>query len=138
MNNTSKNLNCYWTDIYYHLHYPHEDKINHQAIRILQHVEKQENIRVNDIADYLKISHNTASEHIKRIIEKALLTKKRDPLDERKVLLQLTNKGEAVLKKNTSLDEEKLEKILASLNADENTMVMNTFKLLSERAKQCL
>ncbi len=34
-------LNQQWTDIYYVLHYKHKDNISHQAIRLMQHIEKQ-------------------------------------------------------------------------------------------------
>lgn len=75
MNKSVEVINQYWTDIYFHLHYQHEEKISHQAVRILQLVDKQENIGVNEIASHIKVSHNTASEHVKRMIEKKLSNK---------------------------------------------------------------
>lgn len=133
-----KELNEYWTDIYFHLHYPHTEKISHQVIRILQLVEKKEEIGVNEVATYLHISHNTASEHVKRMVEKNLLIKERGLLDERKVLLHLTKLGEDVLHRNTSLDEEKLEQVMNQLADKEKEIVEQAFKILSERAKTCL
>lgn len=130
-------LNQYWTDIYFHLHYLHKEKISHQVVRILQLVDKREEIGVNEIASYLQVSHNTASEHIKRLIEKNYLVKGRDPLDERKVNLCLTDLGKEVLHRNTSLDEEKLERVLSELDDNEKNLVENALKILSERAKQC-
>lgn len=130
-------LNQYWTDIYFHLHYLHKEKISHQVVRILQLVDKQEEIGVNEISLYIQVSHNTASEHIKRLIEKNYLIKGRDPLDERKVSLCLTELGKEVLHRNTSLDEEKLERVLSELDDNEKILVENALKILSERAKQC-
>lgn len=131
-------LNQYWTDIYFHLHYPHQEKISHQVIRILQLVEKQENVGVGDIATYLQVSHNTASEHVKRMIEKGFLIKNRDLMDERKVLICLTELGKEVLHRNTSLDEAKLSQVLNSLSDDQKHTIEQALKLLSERAKQCM
>lgn len=131
-------LNKYWTDIYFNLHYQHKEKISHQAVRILQLVDKQEKIGVNEIASYIQVSHNTASEHVKRMIEKNYLIKKRDLLDERKVILCLTETGEEVLYRNTSLDEEKLEQVLNQLNDNEKDTVELALKILSEHAKQCM
>jgi len=131
-------LNKYWTDIYFYLHYPHKDKISHQVIRILQFVEKKENVGVNDIASYLQINHNTASEHVKRIIDKDYLIKKRNEFDERKVLLCLTNSGKEVLHRNSSLDEEKLNQILNKMTENEKKIVEQAFQILSERAKKCI
>lgn len=138
MTNDVKKLNEYWTDIYFHLHYPHTDKISHQVIRILQLVEKKEEIGVTEVATHLQISHNTASEHVKRMVEKKLLVKERGMLDERRVLLQLTETGKEVLHRNTSLDEEKLEQVMAQLGDKEREVVEQAFKILSEQAKTCL
>ncbi|KPL60950.1 MarR family winged helix-turn-helix transcriptional regulator [Rossellomorea vietnamensis] len=137
MKDKLKLLNQYWTDIYFHLHYLHREKISHQVVRILQLVDKKSGVGVNEIASYLQVSHNTASEHVKRTIEKGYLVKVRDPHDERKVILSLTESGEEVLYRNTSLDEEKLGKVLEQLNENEGELVEQALKILSKRAKEC-
>lgn len=138
MSSKASVLNQYWTDIYYHMHYTHKEKITHQVIRILQHVEKQDNVGINEIAAYINVSPNTASEHVKRIIQKGYLVKIMDSFDERKVSLHLTDLGKEVLYRNTSLNEEKLISILNGLSEQEREMVERTFRLLSERAKTCM
>jgi DNA-binding MarR family transcriptional regulator len=138
LNSKIELLNQYWTDIYFHLHYHHKEKISHQAIRILQLVDKQEHIGVTEVAALLQVSHNTASEHIKRVIEKSYLIKTRDPQDERKVILRLTEIGKEVLRRNTSLDEEKLEKVLNELSDNEKLLIEQALKILSERTKTCM
>jgi len=135
---SSSKLNQYWTDIYFHLHYPHGEKITHQMVRILQLIDKNAKVFVNDIATYLDISHNTASEHVKRMIHKNYIEKKRDQEDERKVILQLTDIGKTVLHENTSLDEEKLNHIFSQMDEVEKELIKNAFKLLSERSKSCM
>ncbi len=138
MSNNAKLLNQYWTDIYYHLHYPHKEKITHQVIRILQHVDKEGNVSINDIAAYINVSQNTASEHVKRMIEKGFLEKRRDQHDERRVTLHLTELGKGILHRNTSLDESKLTQILEQLSEDERELIEKSLKLLSECAKKCM
>ncbi|MBA4535954.1 MarR family transcriptional regulator [Bacillus aquiflavi] len=138
MDHKVKLLNQYWTDIYFYLHYQHKDKISHQVIRILQLVEKQDQIGINEVASYINVSHNTASEHVRRIIEKNYLIKRRDPHDERKVILHLTHLGKEVLHRNTSLDEEKLKQILQKLSDDEKDLLEKAFRILSEGAKRCI
>ncbi|WP_340372140.1 MarR family transcriptional regulator [Peribacillus sp. FSL E2-0218] len=138
MNSKVSLLNQYWTDIYFHLHYLHKEKISHQVVRILQLIDKQEQIGVNGVASFIQVSHNTASEHVKRMIEKNYVIKGRDPLDDRKVILRLTDFGKEVLHRNTSLDEEKLEQVLSQLSDDEKNLVEQALKVLSERAKQCM
>ncbi|MFX3673458.1 MAG: MarR family winged helix-turn-helix transcriptional regulator [Paenisporosarcina sp.] len=138
MNSTVNLLNQYWTDIYFHLHYQHKEKISHQVVRILQLVDKQDEIGVKEIASYLNISHNTASEHVKRMMEKTYLIKMRDPQDERKVILCLTDFGKEVLLRNTSLDQEKLVKVLNQMDDSEKKIVEQALKVFSERARQCM
>ncbi len=138
VNSKVKQINQYWTDIYFHLHYFHKEKISHQVVRILQLIDKKEDIGVNEIASYIQVSHNTASEHVKRMIEKNFLTKERDLIDERRVILRLTDFGEDVLLRNTSLDEEKLAQIIDRLKDNEKEIIEQALKILSERAKTCL
>ncbi|WP_394140262.1 MarR family winged helix-turn-helix transcriptional regulator [Cytobacillus oceanisediminis] len=137
MKNKADLLNQYWTDIYFHLHYIHTDKITHQAIRIMQLIDKQGNIGVSGIASFLNVSHNTASEHVKRLENKQFIIKKRDPADERKAFICLTGRGKEVLDRNTSLDQEKLKQVLNELDEKEQCAIEQALKILSERAKQC-
>ncbi|WP_176585409.1 MarR family winged helix-turn-helix transcriptional regulator [Priestia megaterium] len=128
-------LNSYWTSIYYHLHYTHQEKITHQTIRLLQHIDKSSSVGIKEIADYLHVSHNAASEHVKRNIDKGYVYKNRDIHDERKVILHLTEAGKDLLKRNSSLDEEKVSAILREMTASEKQLIQQAFQLLSERAK---
>ncbi|MDC3412456.1 MarR family winged helix-turn-helix transcriptional regulator [Aquibacillus sp. 3ASR75-11] len=131
-------INYYWTEIYYHLHLPHKEKITHQVIRILQHIEKNNGIGIGEVATYLNVSHNTASENVKRIIQKGYLQKQRDLSDERKVILCLTDTGKDVLYRNTSLDEEKLKKVLNQFSSKDRQMIEQGFRTLSEGVKKCM
>ncbi|WP_442637213.1 MarR family winged helix-turn-helix transcriptional regulator [Rossellomorea marisflavi] len=130
-------LNQHWTDLYFHLHIQHHEKISHQVIRILQFVEKRDEVGVKDVADLLSITQHAASEHVKRIIEKGYILKKKHSDDERKVILELTDCGRAVLFRNTSLDEDKLQAALDLMTPEERTDVSEAFRLLSEKAKSC-
>ncbi|MBD7944106.1 winged helix-turn-helix transcriptional regulator [Psychrobacillus sp. Sa2BUA9] len=130
-------LNQYWTDIYFYLHYPHVDKITHQAVRILQLIDKQPNTGINEVAMVLQISHNTASEHVKRLIDKKYIIKEKSGEDHRRVILRLTELGSNVLYRNTSLDDEKLKKIVEQLSKEEQIIIEKAFKTLSEVAKKC-
>ncbi|MEK4198845.1 MarR family winged helix-turn-helix transcriptional regulator [Cytobacillus sp. FSL K6-0265] len=130
-------INKYWTDIYFYLRYQNqnEDKISHQGVRILQLLDKCEHIGIKEVARNLDVSHNTASEHVKRLINKSWIHKERSTVDERMVILRLTEQGRQVLKRNANLDEGKLEHILASLTTEEQQLIDTALHLLSERAK---
>ncbi|ERN53944.1 MarR family transcriptional regulator [Alkalihalophilus marmarensis] len=137
LNDTINNINQNWTDIYHLLHYAHQENISHQAIRLLQHVEKKKETTIGDLATYLGVTHNTASEHIKRLIQKGYVTKERRVEDERKVYVILTAEGRKVLLKNTQLDHEKLKDVLENLDPSDIVMIEKAFMLLSQGAKKC-
>ena len=51
----------------------HDDQLSHQAVRMLQHIEKNRFVTIGHLARLLDVSHNTASEHVKRLIQKGLV-----------------------------------------------------------------
>lgn len=128
-------LNKYFTDIYYYLHPTHELAISHQSIRILQIIQKEETVTVRFLAEALKISHNTASEHVKKLANNGWIIKQRSEEDQRKVLLKLTVEGLEAVRQNTELDELKLQTALNKLSDKEKTIILQAFRLLSEVAK---
>ncbi|CAH2714562.1 hypothetical protein BACCIP111895_01734 [Neobacillus rhizosphaerae] len=129
-------INQLWTDIYYQLRYNHKEKITHQSIRIMQVIQKENEVGIKDIAQEIQVSHNTASEHVKRLLEKEYVFKTRSKVDERKVILKLTDEGTSVLHRHSSLDEEKLEHLLFEKMTDEERQsILDAFTLLKERAE---
>ncbi|MEK5231952.1 MarR family transcriptional regulator [Lysinibacillus sp. FSL K6-0232] len=128
-------INSYFTTIFYHLHTTHEDVISHQSVRILQMIQKEDEVTVRAIAGLLNISHNTASEHVKKLERHGWVQKERAAEDQRKVLLYLTAEGQRVLKKNTELDDTKLQAALDRLTEQEQQAILQAFQRLSEVAK---
>lgn len=128
-------INKYFTDIYYNLHPTQKEVISHQSIRILQTVQKKQYVMIRDIAEQLSISHNTASEHVKKLVGNGWVYKERSDEDQRKVYLHLTDTGSTILKKNTELDENKLQAALGRLTVNERDKVVEALRLLSEVSK---
>ncbi|WP_267379453.1 MarR family winged helix-turn-helix transcriptional regulator [Bacillus sp. GM_Baccil_2] len=129
-------LNQLWTDIYYQLRYNHQEKITHQAVRIMQVIQKESEVGIKDIAHEIQVSHNTASEHVKRLLEKGYVFKARSEDDERKVVLKLTDLGDEVLHRHSSLDGEKLKYILfEKMTHEERQSIVDAFNLLRKRAE---
>ncbi|MDQ0205370.1 MarR family winged helix-turn-helix transcriptional regulator [Alkalicoccobacillus murimartini] len=133
MKTEMKELNHLWTDIYYQMRYNHHDNITHQSVRILQVIEKEKDVGVKKIAEKIQVSHNTASEHIKRLMERKYVYKTRSKVDERKVILLITEEGQKVLHQHSSLSEEKLQHVFEIMTDQEKEMVLTAFKLMKER-----
>ncbi|ODG90158.1 MarR family transcriptional regulator [Gottfriedia luciferensis] len=136
MDKEIKQLNQLWTDIYYLLRYKHKENITHQSVRILQIIDKEAEVGIKDISEGIKVSHNTASEHVKRLLEKQYVYKTRGEIDQRKVILMLTDLGKEVLLQNSSLNEEKLQQLLfKQMTEEERETIMKAFNLMKERAQ---
>ncbi|GAF15086.1 transcriptional regulator, MarR family [Bacillus sp. JCM 19046] len=134
MSSDIQKVNELWTDIYYALRYDHKEKMTHQQIRVLQAVDKEREVGVKEIAQAINTSQNTASEHVKRLIEKRYISKVRSKDDERKVLVELTEEGKLTLHRHTSLDEAKLETILQSLKPEQTQLVLTALTMLKDEA----
>jgi len=128
-------INDSLTDIYFYLHYKHEETLTHQNIRCIQMIKKKKEVTVKDLSEVLDVTHHTASEHIKRLINKGILEKERSAYDKRIVYVKLTPYGEEVLKQNTELDEDKLKMILERLTVEEQQKIIDAFSVLREEIK---
>jgi MarR family transcriptional regulator, organic hydroperoxide resistance regulator len=131
----TKLINEAWTEIYYYLHYKHEDSLTHQNIRCMQAIKKNEKVTVQYLSKVMNVMHHTTSEHIKRLIQKGFVTKTRSDQDKRIVYVTLTPIGEEVLKRNTELDEEKLQIILEKFDSKEKEQIFKVFSLLSKEVR---
>ncbi|PDY47844.1 MarR family winged helix-turn-helix transcriptional regulator [Bacillus pseudomycoides] len=130
-----KNINQNWETIYYHLRYEYEDNLSHQTIRILQIISRETETTIGKVASELGLSHNTASEHVKRLIQKRFVIKERNKQDERVVNLTLTTEGKEALTKHTLLDEEKLKVLESQFSKEEQQLIEKAFSLLAKESK---
>ena len=69
------------------------------------------------------------------MINKGFVTKQRSEVDERKVIVKITEEDQYTLHRHTNLDEAKLKKVLGSLSDSELEII---FLILSEGAKKYL
>nr|WP_242224159.1 MarR family transcriptional regulator [Bacillus cereus group sp. BfR-BA-01380] len=127
-------INKHWETIYFYLRHEYEENLTHQTIRILQMISRKEAQTIRTIATTLHLSHNTASEHIKRLIQKELVIKERSQQDERVVIVKLTEKGRQALATHTLLDEAKLKQIEEKLSEEEKELIQSAFELLAKEA----
>jgi DNA-binding MarR family transcriptional regulator len=129
-------INDNLTDIYFYLHYENQGNISHKSIRLLQLLEKREEVAVGDVAEFLRISPNTASENVKRLVKNGFVKKENSTEDERKVILHLTESGKEIVFINTYYDEEKLAQICEGLEEEEKQKIIGGFSLLSQACEK--
>lgn len=131
-----REVNDHLTKIYFYLHYENQAKISHKSIRLLQLLEKREEVTVGDVAEFLKISPNTASENVKRLVKERYVKKEYSADDERKVYLHLTPQGKEIVRLNTNYDEDKLAIIFDNLDVGDRQRILDGFTLLSRSCEQ--
>ena len=129
-------INDNLTNIYFYLHYENQGDISHKSIRLLQLLEKRDEVTVGDVAEYLRISPNTASENVKRLVKGGFIKKENSSEDERKVILHLTKTGKATVLINTYYDVEKLAQISENLMEEDKQKITEGFSLLREACER--
>jgi DNA-binding MarR family transcriptional regulator len=84
---------------------------HHQALLVIKGYGRGKPIAVGDLAERLKIRHNTAVELANRLAEGGLVERLHDGLDQRRVLLRLTAMAERRLAALSSAHLDELSRI---------------------------
>ena len=84
---------------------------HHQALLVIKGYGRGKPIAVGDLAERLKIRHNTAVELANRLAEGGLVERIPDGLDQRRVLLRLTTVAERRLAALSSAHLDELSRI---------------------------
>jgi DNA-binding MarR family transcriptional regulator len=84
---------------------------HHQALLVIKGYGRGKPIAVGDLAERLKIRHNTAVELANRLAEGGLVERLHDGLDQRRVLLRLTAVAERRLAALSSAHLDELSRI---------------------------
>ena len=71
----------------------------------------RDSITVGELAERLQLRHHSAVELIDRLIVQKLVSRKATAEDRRRVLIQLSNRGEAILEKLSATHREQLRRI---------------------------
>jgi DNA-binding MarR family transcriptional regulator len=83
----------------------------HQALLAIRGFSRDRSMPVGELAAHLKVRHHSAVGMIARMMEKGLVTKATDPLDRRRVLVRLTQRGELSLEKLSAAHKDELKRV---------------------------
>jgi DNA-binding MarR family transcriptional regulator len=99
----------------------------HQALLAIRgDVEGEPSI--GTVAERLLIEHHSASELVKRLVARGLLTRESDPQDRRRVILRLTAEAEDILSRLSSSHRAEIERMQPTLSRLLNRLVRKTGK----------
>lgn len=84
---------------------------------VLSYIKENEDIFVKTLCEKMYLDSGTISPIVKRLEKKNLITRKRLPEDERKVILSLTSEGKALKEEFNDISSQVVEQL--NLNAEE-------------------
>jgi MarR family transcriptional regulator, organic hydroperoxide resistance regulator len=129
-------ISAHYAAAYYHCHPRYTESLSHQAVRALHFVAMEEPATVGSVAKHLGVAPNTASEVVRRLLDKGLLRRQRHEDDERAVALSLTDAGTLTLREHVGLNVAKLERCLAALPERERLQIAEGVLLLHQRLEE--
>ena len=100
----------------------------HQAMLAIKGFSGAESISVGDLAEFLLIRHHTAVELVGRMAKLGLLKRLADADDSRRILVQLSRKGEQKLRVLSQIHSEELRAASPSL-----TRILRSFPRSQKR-----
>jgi len=117
---------------------PHLEKlgITYPQYLVLMVLWEQDGITVNDIAEKLILNTNTVTPLLKRMEVLKIISRKRSNLDERKVLITLTDKGRMMREEAASIPERLVEELQqVGITTDELVGLKHSLDRLVEHLK---
>jgi DNA-binding MarR family transcriptional regulator len=88
----------------------------HQALLAIKGFPGRDSVTVGELAERLQLRHHSTVGLIDRLVTEKLVARASSPEDRRQVFVQLTNRGEQVLKELSSAHSKQLKRIGPELN----------------------
>jgi len=105
-----------------------------QAV-VLSHLDPIDPAMVGELAAHMGVTASTMSLTLKRLGEAGLVRRDRDPADRRVVDVRLTEAGARVRDAHTTLDAERVERMLAMMRPGERQEALRGLGLLADAAE---
>lgn len=100
--------------------------INYEAFYLLHFLRRRSSARMREIADEMNIHISTASRTVGRLEKRNFVSRKKDPIDKRSILVSLEPEGEKVVKASEDHSFETIKKNLEGLDNETIQAIMTT------------
>lgn len=110
-----------------------EDLSQHER-QLLHHVGDEMGIPLGVVARHLGIPKSSASERVKSLERRGFLTRRRDPEDERRLSIVLTDMGVARVRRDSVLDLVRLTAALKKIPAEDKKGLLAGLERLAAAA----
>ena len=88
----------------------------HQALLAIKGFPGRDRVTVGELAERLQLRHHSAVGLIDRLVAEKLVLREASEEDRRRVLIRLTNRGEKILEKLSSVHRNQLKRIGAEIS----------------------
>jgi DNA-binding MarR family transcriptional regulator len=110
-----------------------EDLSQHER-QLLHHVPAEKGIPLGAVARHLGIPKSSASEQVKSLQRRGFLIRHRDPEDERRLSIVLTDAGLARVRQDSVLDLVRLAAALKKISAEDRRALLTGLERLAAAA----
>lgn len=111
-------------------------KLSMNEIHVLEAIEKTAEPTMSHLAKRLRVTVGTLTTAMNRLVEKGYVTRYRLEEDKRKVYIALTDKAIKALQIHDEFHEEMIEATIADMKLDEDEVLLQSLKNISEYFKQ--
>ena len=111
-------------------------KLSMNEVHVLEAIEKTNEPTMTHLAKRLRVTVGTLTTAMNRLVEKGFVTRYRLPEDKRKVYIALTDKAHKVLAIHDEFHEEMIEATISDMRLDEDEVLLQSLKNISEYFKQ--
>jgi DNA-binding MarR family transcriptional regulator len=112
----------------------HESEVSLQQYRTLVVLASRGSQRPADLADALGVDPSTATRMCDRLAQKRLISRRRQIGDRREVRLDLTPRGEALVRSVTDRRRDEIARILARIPETRRREIVDAFLVFGEAA----
>src|SRR5262245_55484449 len=116
------------------LHRADDPDLSQHERALLHHVPVEGGVQLGRLAWHLALPKSTASTLVKDLERRGFLTRRRDPLDERRLAITLTPLGHERVRADSVLDPAGLAEALEALAPAQRTTLVEGLELLAETA----
>jgi DNA-binding MarR family transcriptional regulator len=111
-----------------------DDDLTQHERQLLHHIGAENGISLGGVAGHLGIPKSSASERVKSLERRGFLTRRRDPADERRLSIVLTDSGVARVTRDSVLDLAPLATALKKISAEDRRALLVGLERLAAAA----
>jgi len=103
---------------------------------VLMQLHYHGNCGVSDLSDRFDITNAAASQLVDKLVQNGLILREEDPTDRRAKLLNLTEKGEELVRQGVDGHYRWVNQLAGKLTSEERAKVAEAMTILTETARQ--